>query len=385
MAKKIVYIVETPRQADAAARLLFLRINWLAEHTPFEVHLVLTKYKASVGCPLCVSPKVQVAHIRHGAVSSLFASAWGILCPAYWRELVYRKQLKRYLLKTLPDVTVVQETDHTDFLHTVMDGSCKLVELHTPKRFFGEVRGVFNTTWLTTLRRWRGVSRLKKLDAFVADTYASMREWEPTLPNIVFLPNPMEEKEGERLSACEEKQVVAIGQYHGSRGFDVVLECWQRIIFKYPDWRLKLYGEGDSSAYRAYIRDRKLSRSVSCHSLLPKMRETLSQSSVCIHVYHNDKHGACLIEALSCGLPCLSFPVYYGAGELLKENSNGFLVKPDHPLDFEVKLCLLMRNEELRKQTGEEARNSLLQYHPDHIMSQWVSLFERLNRRERKR
>ena len=50
--------------------------------------------------------------------------------------------------------------------------------------------------------------------------------------------------------------VLAVGRLHEQKGFDLLLQAWQPIEMHYPEWTLRIVGEGPKhAALEAQIRD----------------------------------------------------------------------------------------------------------------------------------
>ena len=62
-----------------------------------------------------------------------------------------------------------------------------------------------------------------------------------------------------------------------------------------------------------------------------------------------------LVEAMSAGLPCVSFDCDAGPRDIIDDGTNGYLVPLQDIATFSEKLEILMKNTELRTTIGSEA------------------------------
>jgi glycosyltransferase involved in cell wall biosynthesis len=87
-----------------------------------------------------------------------------------------------------------------------------------------------------------------------------------------------------------------------------------------------------------------------------------------------------LLEAMASGLPCVAYDCPCGPRAIIQNNENGFLVENGNLDTFVQKIELLIEDENLRIQMGQNAKNSISKYDLYIIMMQWKKLFEELIR-----
>ncbi len=92
--------------------------------------------------------------------------------------------------------------------------------------------------------------------------------------------------------------------------------------------------------------------------------------------------GLVIPEAMSCGLPVVSYDVPYGPASIISDGVNGFLINKRNINEFANRVCQLIEDEELRFRIGQAAIKSAQCYRADLIMSKWKELFEELCSKE---
>ena len=102
------------------------------------------------------------------------------------------------------------------------------------------------------------------------------------------------------------------------------------------------------------------------------------ESSIYICSSRFEGFGMTLIEAMSCGLPCVSFDCPHGPRNIITNNVNGYLVEPGNVEALAERICYLIEHEELRKEMGKAARKRAEDFREEKIMQQWVDLFENI-------
>ena len=89
-----------------------------------------------------------------------------------------------------------------------------------------------------------------------------------------------------------------------------------------------------------------------------------------------------LIEAMACGVPCVSFDCPYGPSDIIRNGEDGLLVEHLNTQALADGICKLIENPELRKKFGKSARKNVLRFSREMVMQQWVDLFESLTKRK---
>ena len=85
-----------------------------------------------------------------------------------------------------------------------------------------------------------------------------------------------------------------------------------------------------------------------------------------------------LIEAMACGIPCISFNCPCGPSEIIKNNEDGFLVENGNTTEFAEKMLFLIENKNKRIEMGTAAKQNVKRYLPQDIMPRWDTLFKEL-------
>lgn len=82
-----------------------------------------------------------------------------------------------------------------------------------------------------------------------------------------------------------------------------------------------------------------------------------------------------MTEAMGVGLPVVGYKSCTSISEIVKDGYNGFLCD-DGIEDFAAKLKCLMFDDKLRKQMGENARESMKAFAPEKIWNAWDTLIQ---------
>jgi glycosyltransferase involved in cell wall biosynthesis len=109
---------------------------------------------------------------------------------------------------------------------------------------------------------------------------------------------------------------------------------------------------------------------------LPDVREAYLSSSVFVLPSRFEGFGLVIIEAMSCGLPVVTFDCENGPRSIISDGKDGFLMPPFDVDAFAQRLIALTNDGELRRKIGAEARQSSSRYEIEKIALMWKKLFE---------
>jgi glycosyltransferase involved in cell wall biosynthesis len=161
----------------------------------------------------------------------------------------------------------------------------------------------------------------------------------------------------------------------------MLVEAWAAIAPHYPDWRLSIYGSGpDEEALRQQARELGLDDKQVFRGLTTDLDAALSTASIYALPSREEGFPIALMEAMAYGLPSVAFDCAPGIRELLEDEVTGLLVNPGNVPGFAGALERLMKDADLRRRMGGQARESVDRFSPDAIVDRWEQLFELLHR-----
>ena len=150
----------------------------------------------------------------------------------------------------------------------------------------------------------------------------------------------------------QSKIVMAVGRRCFEKNFERLEELWNIVHEKQTDWQLKIHHDTQDMV-SAYL-----------------------ESSVLAMTSRFEAQPMVLIEAMTCGLPCIAFDCPYGPRDIIEDGNTGFLIPYDNNEMFIEKLTYLMEHPEVRERMGEAARESVKRFSVETIMEKWRKLYE---------
>lgn len=380
---KIFYVYTALVTKGGADRVITEKANWLSEHG-HEVSIVTdTQLGRKPIFPL--SDKVRMVNLDVD-----FAKEYGhnffIRTIIYYKLMYcYRQKMKRLLSKERPDIVITTLGRDISFITNIKDGSKKIGEAHTTKQYIRnfhllEQKGLL-FRYMTKYFRWRMDCQVSNLDALVVLTGQQISHWPQTIP-IYAIPNALPFYPDE-VSTCDNKRAIIVGRYTEAKGYYYMIEAWRIVHQKYPDWTIHTFAMGEEEErIRAKIHSSGLQNTIIMNPPTDNIIEEYLKSSICVVSSVFEGFSMVLIEAMACGLPCVSFDCPYGPRNIIKDGEDGFLIEYLNTQALADGICKLIEDKELRKSMGRKGRENVLRFSREKVMQQWVDLFESLTRKE---
>lgn len=146
--------------------------------------------------------------------------------------------------------------------------------------------------------------QLEKLDKTVVLCHDDAQKYHfPT--TVVY--NPLTLMPGQP-STSTSKKFLAVGRFSRlHKGFDLLIEAFQRFAQQNKEWTLDIVGEGvEEPIYRALIRKYHLENRITIHPFTTYIQEYYSQAQVYVLSSRWEGFGLVLVEAMAHGLPVVS-------------------------------------------------------------------------------
>lgn len=376
---KIVYCTPALYSAGGTERVVSLKANYFADVLGYDVTIIVTEGNNSNSF-FHLSDKVEVINLGLN-----FEEIWNVsfiekVFLYLKKQRNYKKLLKSELMRIRPDITITTLRREINFINEINDGSRKIGEQHLSRSNYRRTDPRFTNICEKFFFRWwrdRVVSSLTKLDKLVVLTPDAALEWSE-VKNIVMIPDPLPIKV-ESCSTRSSKRVITIGRYSYEKGYDLLLKVWSIVEKKLSDWQLDIFAMGDPTPYVKMMDDLSIDKK-RCHlnSSVVDVEDEYMKSSILVQPSRTEGFGLVIVEAMSCGLPVVSFDCENGPRSIITNGEDGFLIPPFEVEMFANSLMRLMSDDDLRESMGEKGKQNSQRYDIDIVGQQWKQLFDEL-------
>jgi glycosyltransferase involved in cell wall biosynthesis len=223
---------------------------------------------------------------------------------------------------------------------------------------------------------------LDRFDAIVVLTGDDARDYRAELngasTRVEQIPNALPELGG-GTSALEEKAVAAAGRLTGQKGFDLLIRAFAQVVRERPDWELRIYGDGSQHGeLERLIGELGMGGSVRLMGATSDIGAELARASVFALSSRFEGFGMVLVEAMSKGVPVVSFDCPRGPSEIVDDGVDGVLV-PNGDVDALARaLVELTGDEQRRRSLAAAGLEKSRRYEIGAIGARWDALLAEL-------
>jgi glycosyltransferase involved in cell wall biosynthesis len=373
---KLVYCVDHLFHVGGIEATTSLKANALVQGGMASVWILYTEQK--VATPFALSPNVHLVDLGIRYSDNTKPFPWNLIRIVLKRRR-HQKLLTRVLSQIRPDIVISTGGQEFSLIPRIKGTWLTIRELHTTKYF----KRLFAQTWhdqiVAKIADWLNYERtIKRYDHLVVLTWEEYDRYWSGWNNVSVIPNPARflPDQPSELSA---KRILSVGRLSPEKNYSSLIRAFALVHSLFPDWSLDIFGDGDER-YRLLSEIEKYHLNDVVHlpgSTNDVQKEMLSSSLlVCSSKYEG--FSMVIIEAMSCGLPVVSYECPCGPKDLISDGNNGYLVPVGDENALADRICRLIENTERRKQMGVAAFETSKYYSLEQIISQWMALFEKL-------
>lgn len=222
-----------------------------------------------------------------------------------------------------------------------------------------------------------------KLDALVTLTQRDLEDYRralPAGPELTSIPNASRGFGSHLRSDQDARTVVAAGRLSKQKAFARLIKAFARVVEHHPDWRLVIYGRGPREAHLQRVIDRRgLNDSVTLAGPVEDIGGAMASASIFALSSRFEGFPMVLLEAMSVGLPVVSFDCPTGPREVVESGRNGLLVPPADVGGLARALTQMIEDEDLRRRCSAGAVETAGRYSLDVIGQRWERLMQALS------
>ena len=374
---KIVYCISGLYNSGGMERILTEKVNYLLENYNYNINIITTDQKSRENFYI-LNKKANCTDLGINYIDDLKKSFFKRVFGYINKQKKHEEKLKKIVNELKPDILISLGCEDRNFLYKLKTKNIRVIrEYHFNKKYMLQDK---KKNFLYTLKGYYRYIKEKLLineyDEVIVLTEEDKKQWNnkkiKVLPNFISYIS-------EEASSCENKKIISVGRLEYQKGYDILIDIWNIVSKKYPDWILEIYGEGpEREKLQNKVNKLGLEKSFLLKGAIKNIQDKYLESSIYVMSSRYEGMPMVLLEAMAYGLPIVSFTCPCGPKDIVKDNEDGFLVEFENIEEMAEKIENLIINEEKRKLFGKNAKKNIQRFSKNEIMEKWNNLFDKL-------
>ncbi len=175
------------------------------------------------------------------------------------------------------------------------------------------------------------------------------------------------------------KKIITVGRLCEQKGLDYLVEVAKTVFENHKDWQWDIWGDGpDREKIEALIIENGLSDNLHLRGTTNSIYSVYSEYAIYAMTSRSEGLPMVLLEAKTCSLPIVSFDCLTGPSDIVEDSVSGYLVETFDTAKLANKIIELIENDDLRQSFATHAKDNLVNFKREEIVSRWVDLINTL-------
>jgi glycosyltransferase involved in cell wall biosynthesis len=201
---------------------------------------------------------------------------------------------------------------------------------------------------------------------------AALNSYVPT-DRLTYVANPIANAPKCQSRPLISPTVLSIGRLHHQKAHDVLLKAFALFAEKHAEWRLAIMGDGpDASKLHILADELHISHRLDWLGTVPDPYPWLESARMFVMASRYEGTPNALLEAMSCGLPCVVSDASPGPLELVEDDVSGLVAPVEDYAALADSMDRLVTDPTLSKRLGNAARDRV-RTHAEQALESWES------------
>ena len=170
----------------------------------------------------------------------------------------------------------------------------------------------------------------------------------------------------------EQHCVLGMGRMVFEKGFDLLLRAFALCLKRYPDWTLRLVGQGsEQQRLRDLVAQLGIQHAVRFEPVTKEPERVLKESDLFVLSSRTEGFPMVLLEAMASGVAVVSFDCMSGPKEMIRHGIDGLLVPPEDVHALADAMTTLMGDPRKRRRLAGRAVEARERFGLPRVMEMW--------------
>lgn len=276
-------------------------------------------------------------------------------------------KLKKILKELEPEIII--STEYVFSIASTLAGAGKKAKL------FSWEHHHFN--WLQKNKFWNFLFRktYPRLDTVICLNEKEKHLFEAPGCTAIVIPNFIPQFPQQKAT-LNKNRLLTIGWLIKRKGVDMIPYIAELVFKKHPDWNWQIIGSGgEYQLLKERITEKNLEKQIQILSPVNfNIEELYRDASMYVMTSRFECFPMVLLEAMSCGIPCISFDCPTGPSDIIRHEEDGLLIEKENIYAMADAICRLIEIEQLRIKMGENAFENVKRFSSQNVYDLWKSI-----------
>ncbi|QDV18163.1 GalNAc-alpha-(1-_4)-GalNAc-alpha-(1-_3)-diNAcBac-PP-undecaprenol alpha-1,4-N-acetyl-D-galactosaminyltransferase [Gimesia panareensis] len=171
--------------------------------------------------------------------------------------------------------------------------------------------------------------------------------------------------------------VLGMGRLSHEKGFDMLIDAFSNLAHDFPDWKLRILGEGPMrETLQATIDQRGLQDRIELPGWVADPERALDQGDLFVLPSRYEGFPNALLQAMSRGLSCISFNCESGPADIAREGLPVGLVSAGNVSELTERMQESMLDKTVRLETALQSLQVTQRFSLERYFQSWDQLIE---------
>ncbi|SDX17609.1 poly(glycerol-phosphate) alpha-glucosyltransferase [Marininema mesophilum] len=179
-------------------------------------------------------------------------------------------------------------------------------------------------------------------------------------------------------------RVVCIARFSRSKKLDHAIKAFRKVVTKFPQARLELWGFGpEEENLRKIIKRLRLEEHVFIKGFTHAALDVFRGAAFSVVCSNREGFGLVIAESMSVGTPVISYDINYGPREMISHEENGLLIPLGKIDKLAAAMIDLFSHQEKRERFGKEARKIVDTMSERTYVTRWLQLYDHIKNKKK--
>lgn len=191
----------------------------------------------------------------------------------------------------------------------------------------------------------------------------------------VYIPNFVEISN--KRSKLDNNNLICVGRLSKEKGILDLINVFKIVEMEEGNVKLNIIGDGlEYQNIKKKIIGLNLTRKIKLlgYKNTDEINKYYQESCLYLMTSYTESFGLVLVEAMSCGIPCLAFDSAEGANDIIKNDYNGYLIKNRNEHEMANIILKLLKDRKKLKELGDNSYKTSKKYSKENTKKYWLDL-----------